>query len=93
MKKLLSRNRHDGIRLAVRLCLVMLVVAGTMGASKPSRKSRRAAAPKPKPDVSSICIEAGTGLVIMEENADKQRPPASMVKMMQLLLEIGRAHV
>ena len=86
MKKVLSRNRHDGIRLAVRLCLVMLVVAGTMGASKPSRKSRRAAAPKPKPDVSSICIEAGTGLVIMEENADKQRPPASMVKMMQLLL-------
>ena len=88
MKKLLSRNTHrrNGIRLAVRLCLAMLVVAGTMGASKPTRKSRRAAAPKPKPDVSSICIEAGTGLVIMEENADKQRPPASMVKMIQLLL-------
>ena len=88
MKKLLSRNTHrrNGIRLAVRLCLAMLVVAGTMGASKPTRKSRRAVAPKPKPDVSSICIEAGTGLVIMEENADKQRPPASMVKMIQLLL-------
>lgn len=83
---MLSRNRHDGIRLAVRLCLVMLVVAGTMGASKPARKSRKAAARKPKPDVSSICIEAGTGLVIMEENADKARPPASMVKMMQMLL-------
>ncbi|MCX5771443.1 MAG: D-alanyl-D-alanine carboxypeptidase [Candidatus Hydrogenedentes bacterium] len=72
--------------MAVQVCLVMLVVAGTMGASKPVRKSRKAAAPKPKPDVSSICIEAGTGLVIMEENADKQRPPASMVKMIQLLL-------
>ena len=90
MKQVLSRNRLNGtcargIRLAVQLCLVVLIAAGTMGASKP-KKSRKAAAPKPKPDISSICIEAGTGLVIMEDNADKQRPPASMVKMMQLLL-------
>jgi D-alanyl-D-alanine carboxypeptidase (penicillin-binding protein 5/6) len=72
--------------MGLRLCLAMLVVAGTMGAAKPVRKPRKAAAPKPKADISSICIEAGTGLVIMEENADKQRPPASMVKMIQLLL-------
>ena len=86
MKKVLTRNRHNGIRLAAQLCLAMLVVVGTMGASKPARKPRRAAAPKPKPDISSICIEAGTGLVIMEENPDTQRPPASMVKMIELLL-------
>jgi D-alanyl-D-alanine carboxypeptidase (penicillin-binding protein 5/6) len=35
---------------------------------------------------SSICIEAQSGLVISEHNADAQRPPASMVKMMLMLL-------
>lgn len=36
--------------------------------------------------LSVICVEAETGLVIHEENADIVRPPASMVKLMQLLL-------
>lgn len=36
--------------------------------------------------VSALCIEAGTGRVLAEENADLRRPPASMVKMMQMLL-------
>lgn len=35
---------------------------------------------------SSICIEADTGLVLSEYNADEQRPAASMVKMMLFLL-------
>lgn len=36
--------------------------------------------------VSHICIEVETGLVISESNADLQRPPASMLKMMLMLL-------
>lgn len=36
--------------------------------------------------VSFICIEAESGMVLMEENADLPRPPASMLKMMQMLL-------
>ena len=36
--------------------------------------------------ISSICIEAQTGLIVSEHNADLRRPPASMVKMMPLLL-------
>ncbi len=36
--------------------------------------------------VSYICIEVETGLVLMEEHADVVRPPASMLKMMQMLL-------
>lgn len=36
--------------------------------------------------VSYICIEAESGIVLMEKNADLPRPPASMLKMMQMLL-------
>ncbi|NLV44192.1 MAG: D-alanyl-D-alanine carboxypeptidase [Candidatus Hydrogenedentes bacterium] len=43
------------------------------------------AAEEPAP-VSYICLEAETGMVLTESNADLQRPPASMLKMMQLLL-------
>ena len=35
---------------------------------------------------SFICIEPESGLVLMEEHADLQRPPASMLKMMVFLL-------
>jgi len=36
--------------------------------------------------MSTLCVEAESGLLISELNADIQRPPASMVKMMMLLL-------
>jgi D-alanyl-D-alanine carboxypeptidase (penicillin-binding protein 5/6) len=38
------------------------------------------------PGVSVICVEASTGLVIHEAHADVKRPPASMVKLMQMLV-------
>ena len=38
------------------------------------------------PPVSSICIEADSGLVLSESNADLPRPAASMVKMVLMLL-------
>lgn len=38
------------------------------------------------PPVSYICVEMETGMVLMEQNADIQRPPASMLKLMQMLL-------
>ncbi|NIA16363.1 MAG: hypothetical protein GWP08_20070 [Nitrospiraceae bacterium] len=43
-----------------------------------------AASSKLKP--SAICIEASSGLLLAEENADAVRPPASMIKLMQMLL-------
>ncbi len=43
-------------------------------------------APEPEVPVSAICVEAETGMVLHEENADLPRPPASMVKLMQILL-------
>ena len=35
---------------------------------------------------SLITVEAETGMVLYEKNADVVRPPASMIKLMQLLL-------
>ncbi len=47
------------------------------------------AAPTPKSlPVSAICIEADTGMVIHEEHAALKRPPASMLKLMQMLLVV-----
>ena len=43
----------------------------------------RAAAQVP---VSYICVEAETRTILIESNADIKRPPASMLKMMQMLL-------
>ena len=42
-------------------------------------------ADSPKP-ISSIAVEAVTGLLLHEENADIVRPPASMIKLMAMLL-------
>ncbi|HOH43774.1 MAG TPA: D-alanyl-D-alanine carboxypeptidase family protein, partial [Candidatus Hydrogenedentes bacterium] len=41
---------------------------------------------------SYICIEAETGKIITESNADLQRPPASMLKMMVMLLADEGVH-
>ncbi|MCP4643166.1 MAG: D-alanyl-D-alanine carboxypeptidase [bacterium] len=38
------------------------------------------------PCASYICLVADTGLVVAEQNADEERAPASMVKMMEMLL-------
>ncbi len=38
--------------------------------------------------IAYICIEAETGLVLSESNADLPRPPASMLKMMMMLLVV-----
>jgi len=53
---------------------------------------KKGAAPALLPEASTICIEAQSGLVITEQNADLQRPPASMLKMMLLLLVAEGIH-
>lgn len=55
--------------------------------SEPKGKAKAAKTPAvPLPDLSEICVEAETGMVLHETNADIQRPPASMVKLMIMLL-------
>jgi len=38
--------------------------------------------------ISSICVEADTGFVVSEQNADIPRPPASMIKLLHMLLVV-----
>jgi D-alanyl-D-alanine carboxypeptidase (penicillin-binding protein 5/6) len=73
------------MRLAALIpCLLLIsipVLANTSAAQAPSY----------------ICVEAETGLVVHEENADAVRPPASMLKLMLMLLvcegiEAGKWH-
>lgn len=45
-----------------------------------------AAFPAAIPEYSAISVEAETGLVLYEKNADTVRPPASMIKLFQMLL-------
>lgn len=37
---------------------------------------------------SHICVEADTGMVLAEKNADVRRPPASMIKLIMLLMVV-----
>lgn len=38
--------------------------------------------------VSYLCVVSDSGMVLAEQNADQQRPPASIIKMFQLLLVV-----
>lgn len=59
-----------------RLLIVIAVIASAAAA-------RPANAETP---ISVLCVDAATGRVLYEENADIQRPPASMIKLMMMLV-------
>lgn len=61
----------------------------TPAKTAPAKKAPAKTAPakvQPRPEISTICIEAESGAILSEENADALRPPASMVKMMLMLM-------
>lgn len=72
--------------LTAIVCLALLCSAAD--AARRPRKAAPAAPPKPPapPTESYICIETSTGYILAEQNADVVRPPASMVKMMLMLM-------
>jgi serine-type D-Ala-D-Ala carboxypeptidase (penicillin-binding protein 5/6) len=60
-------------------------------------KRRKADAPAPPPIESVVLMEAATGAILFEKDMHKQRAPASMVKMMLMLIVMekvraGEAH-
>src|SRR5688572_6870444 len=67
--------------LVVSLC-VMVPFAG----AGERTKRRQASAAEPPPIESVLLMEAGTGAVLYEKDIHKQRAPASMVKMMLMLI-------
>jgi serine-type D-Ala-D-Ala carboxypeptidase (penicillin-binding protein 5/6) len=69
--------RRQKILRACTVCGVALVLSVHAFGKAPARS---------KPFASAICVVADTGLVLYEYNAGKVRAPASMIKMMQMLL-------
>jgi D-alanyl-D-alanine carboxypeptidase (penicillin-binding protein 5/6) len=69
--------------LVVSLGVVTLVSLATAGERA---KRRQANAPEPPPIESEILMEATTGAILFEKDIHKQRAPASMVKMMLMLI-------
>jgi serine-type D-Ala-D-Ala carboxypeptidase (penicillin-binding protein 5/6) len=67
----------------VALGVVALVSLATAGERA---KRRQAIASMPPPIESSILMEAATGAILFEKDIHKQRAPASMVKMMLMLI-------
>lgn len=70
--------------------LVTIAVVFTPVMSEAATKKRRAAADGPNPRYASIVIDADTGAILSESGADKQLHPASLVKMMTLLMLFDR---
>jgi len=61
-------------------------VKATPAPKVPAKKAATLAPEALSPEVSWICLEAQSGLVLAEHNADTPRPPASMIKMMMFLM-------
>lgn len=63
--------------------LLVALVFFASTAIAPNAAASKAAA---VPPLSVYCVEANTGLVIFDQESERVRPPASMVKMMMMLL-------
>ncbi len=74
-----GKRQYDLIALVLAAVLV-LVLTGPAGAE--TRKSSNA----PNPRYAAIVIDADSGAVLYERHADKRLHPASLVKMMTLLM-------
>jgi D-alanyl-D-alanine carboxypeptidase (penicillin-binding protein 5/6) len=69
--------------LVVSLCVVILASLADAGERA---KRRQANASAPPPIESVLLMEAATGAILFEKDIHKQRAPASMVKMMLMLI-------
>src|ERR671925_1490530 len=66
------------------VALVSLAIAGERA------KRRQANSSAPPPIESAILMEAATGAILFEKDIHKQRAPASMVKMMLMLIVVEK---
>lgn len=73
---------------ALLACLLVAGVAEAAGRSGTARKARSASRPRlPVPEcAASLLMEAATGQILHAENADREWPPASVAKLMLMLL-------
>jgi D-alanyl-D-alanine carboxypeptidase (penicillin-binding protein 5/6) len=67
------------------LCLAVVVLASLVSAGERTRR-RQANGAVPPPIESVLLMEGATGAILFEKDIHKQRAPASMVKMMLMLI-------
>lgn len=90
MRLMTERRRNGKLQAAKLVCAVAAAIAvycgmemakGLMRGEEPQLAAK-----------SAILVDAGTGEVLFEQNADEPLPPASMSKMMTELLVLDRIH-
>lgn len=84
MERLTSVARVAGV-FAARLFLVVLI-ATVLSPMADARVKAKSSAHSKRPDYTSIVVDAETGKVVSEQNADSPNYPASLTKMMTLYL-------
>jgi D-alanyl-D-alanine carboxypeptidase (penicillin-binding protein 5/6) len=75
--------------LVVALCVVALVSLATAGERAKRRQANASVSP---PIESALLMEAVTGTILFDKDMHKQRAPASMVKMMLMLIVMEKVH-
>ena len=79
------RARHPSLRILLRLVLALGVASPAFAASPPNA----AGAPPALHARSAILVEAATGTVLFQQNADQPIPPASLTKLMTLHIALN----
>jgi serine-type D-Ala-D-Ala carboxypeptidase (penicillin-binding protein 5/6) len=79
------------LRWALEISLCGIVMVSLASAGDRTRR-RQANSSEPPPIESVLLIEAETGAVLFEKDIHKQRSPASMVKMMLMLIVMEKVH-
>jgi serine-type D-Ala-D-Ala carboxypeptidase (penicillin-binding protein 5/6) len=80
-----------GLCWAFGVSLCVMVVVSLASAGERVRR-RQANSSEPPPIESVLLMEAQTGAILFEKDIHKQRAPASMVKMMLMLLVMEKLH-
>ncbi len=80
-----------GLRWALGVSLCGLVMVSLVSAGERTRRPQ-ANSSEPPPIESVLLMEAQTGAVLFEKDIHKQRTPASMVKMMLMLIVMEKLH-
>ena len=73
-------------------CLLCVVVVVSLASAGERAKRRQANSSEPPPIESVLLMEAQTGAILFEKDIHKQRAPASMVKMMLMLIVMEKLH-
>src|SRR5262245_66495687 len=77
-------------RLGVVVMMLVMVTLLSSAAAGERAKRRAGEASVPPPIESAILMEAATGAILFEKDMHKQRAPASMAKMMLMLILVEK---